>query len=163
MGCSGYVDWHRLDRTLPWVRQRHGPRTYVIAFWTVDYGGATRDHGVRLMKDEGRHPDWFLHAESADHVLAAYPHPTSLVGPNFNAVFDKGLLESQPLLASVLLGTADAAYSTLDRMWWARPGDLTRRGKKLMKDLNRLYERDGTLITFIENATDENIGPRDPS
>lgn len=162
MGCSGYVDWHRLDRTLPWIRQRTGPRTYVFAFWLVDYSLNNRDHGVTLIKDEGRHPDWFLHAETADHVLAAYPPIRSVVSPNHRGVFDNGLA-ARPLLASVLLGTADATYHSNDRMWWASVDDLTWRGKRLVKQLNRLYERDAELVTFVEGAADEKNGPRDPA
>lgn len=162
MGCSGYVDWHRLDHTLPWIRYRQGIRTYVFAFWTVHYAGSAPDHGLQLMKDEGRHPDWFLYAETVDHVLAAYPHPKSVISPNFRTVFDNGL-QARPLLASVLLGTADAVYRSLDRTWWASVEDLTWRGKRLVKQLNRLYERECSLITFVENATDERSGPRDPS
>jgi len=162
VGCSGYVDWFRLDRTLPWIRQRQGLRTSVFAFWTVDYGTSEIDHGVSLVKAEGRHPDWFLHAETADHVLTAYPHPKSMVSPNFKAVFDNSLV-AKPLLGAVLIGTADGVYRSLDRWWWAGPDDLTWRGKRLMKHLNRLYERDGTLVTFVEGVTDEDNGPRDPS
>lgn len=162
MGSSGYIDWHRLDRTMGWVKHRAGQHTYVYAFWLVDFGRNDRDRGVSLLKD-GTHPDWFIHAETADHLLGAYANPTVSVSPNFTRVFDNHL-SSRPLLASLLLGTADSIYKTTseqDRLWWAAKDDLTRPGKRLLKDMNKLYERDAHLITFIDTPTDERVGPRD--
>lgn len=162
MGDSGIIDWERLDRTLPWVKQRQGHSTFVYAFWLADYGRATRDHGVSLLKAEGRHPDWYVHAESADHVLVAYTPPKSSVSPNFMQVFaDK--LSSKPLLGSLLLGTVDACYKRLDQMWWACEADLTGQGRRLLRKLDHLYERRHILVTFVEGPTDEQSGPRDPA
>lgn len=143
-----------------WVRQRTGHHTYVFAFWLVDYGRNETDRGVGLLKEDGTHPDWFVHADSADHVLGAYANPKTLVSPNFDRVFDT--LSSKPLLAAALLGTADAVYRTAneDRLWWAADPDFTRAGKKLIKDMNKLYERDAHLVTFIEAPTDGTTGPR---
>lgn len=168
MGSSGYIDWRRLDSSLPWIAYRQGYHTYVFAFWLVDYGHNDLDHGITMLKAEDKHTDWFLHAGTADHVLAAYPHPTSLMSPNFHHVFDEGL-SARPLLGSLLLGTADACYRTLDRMWWAGDKDLTRRGRRQLKNLERLYERPAVLVTFVEGRitsdpafrpTDENNNPR---
>ncbi len=160
MGCSGYIDWHRLDCSLPWVRHRLGEQTFVYAFWLVDYGRSQRDRGVTVLKDDGAHPDWYLHAEVADRVLTAYAPPRSTGSPNVLSVFDQSLT-AKPLLAAALLGSADAVYKRNDGYWWAAKDDLTRRGRKLLKDLDRLYEREAHLITFIDKLTDESVGPRD--
>lgn len=148
MGNTGYIDWHRLDRTVPWARHSDDHHSYVYAFWTVDYGRSDRDHGVTVLKQEDRHPDWYLHAESADHVLGAYAPPCTMVSPNFTAVFDNKL-SARPLLASMLLGTADAVYHTPNGMWWADEHDLTRRGKRLLRTVDTLYERPAVLVTFV--------------
>lgn len=158
MGSSGLINWHRLDNTLPWVRWRQGERTSVFAFWLVDYGSASKDHGVALLKAEDRHPDWFLHAETADHVLAAYPPPKAAVSPNHHAVFEG--FQSRPLIGSLLLGSIDACYRRMERMWWASEDDLTWRGKRLLKKLNQLYEREAILVTFVENPADDSGSPR---
>ncbi len=161
MGASGYIDWHRLDNTMPWVRQRTGQHTYVYAYWLVDYGRTTRDRGVSILKGENLHPDWFIHARTADHVLDAYAPPSAVVSPNFTSVF-RNKLRAEPLLAAALLGNADAVYHNNGQMWWAATDDLTRRGKRLLKAMNQLYERDAVLITFIDMPSDEKDGPRDP-
>lgn len=162
MSASGYVDWHRMDRTLTMVRQGPEQSTSVYAFWLVDYGTSERDHGISVLKSHGQHPDWFIHGDKADHVLAAYTPVKTMVSPNFRLVFDNSLA-ARPLLGSVLLGTSDAVYRVRverDRLWWASKDDLTRRGRKLLAELNRLYERDAVLVTFIDGVTDENSGPR---
>jgi len=165
MGYSGYVDWHRLDRTSWWSRNRAGQHTYVYAFWLVDYGRSDTDHGVTLLKAEGAHPDWFLHAETADQVLAAYTRPSMSVSPNFRHVFGNNLA-AKPLLGALLLGTADAVYRTVyegkDSAFRCTFDDLTRAGKKLMRANNKLYERPAHLVTFVDNVTDENSGSRGP-
>jgi hypothetical protein len=160
---SGIIDWDRLDRSLPWIKYRTGYSTSVFAFWLADYGRSRRDHGVTLLKAQDRHPDWFLHAETADHVLAAYPPPKSSISPNYSQVFGVGL-QAKPLLASMLLGTADAYYQMRDRMWWADHHDLTRRGRRLITNLDHLYERCSVLVTFVEgkSPSDETSGPRGP-
>lgn len=162
MGDSGIIDWQRLDRMLPWIKYGQEHATFVYAFWLADYGRTTRDHGVTLLKTEGRHPDWYLHAETADHVLVAYTPPKSSVSPNFTQVFaDK--LSSKPLLGSLLLGTNDACYKRMDQMWWACEADLTSKGRRLIRRLDRLYERRHILVTFVEGPTDEQSGSRDPA
>jgi hypothetical protein len=159
---SGIIDWGRLDRLLPWVKYQHGYATYVYAFWLVDYGRNERDHGVALLKAEGRHPDWYLHAETADHVLAAYAPPKAFVSPNFEKVFgDK--LQAKPLLGSLLLGTNNACYKRMDQMWWACEADLTYKGRRLLRRLDHLFERRHILVTFVEGPTDEASGPRGPA
>lgn len=165
MGGSGYVDWQRMDRTISMFRQAPTSSTSVYAFWMVDYGANDRDHGISVFKDEGRHPDWFIHGDKADHVLAAYTPMKTMVSPNFTKVFDNNLA-ARPLLGSVLLGSSDCVYrvsSENNRLWWAAERDLTYRGRKLLHVLNRLYERDAVLVTFIDGVTDENSGPRDPN
>lgn len=164
LGSSGYVDWHRLDRTLPWIKVNNHHHTYVYAFWLVDYRQPVDDHGVDLLKPEGKqHPDWFVHADTADRVLAAYTTPDTIVSPNFTQVFATDL-SSRPLLASMLFGTADAMYmrGSAGQAWWCDPTDLTWRGKLLLKQMDRLYERPSVLVTFLDKPTDENTGPRDP-
>lgn len=154
MGYSGHVNWSRLDRTHPWIRNqdRH---TSVYAFWPVDYRHPRRDHGVGLFKAQDRHPDWFLHAETADHVLTAYVRPTMVVSPNLTEVFDDDLV-ARPLLASVLLGTANAVYRTHEElMWWCAVEDLTLKGRLLVTQLSHLYERDPVLVTLVDGASDE--------
>lgn len=162
MGSSGYVNWHKLDRMLPWVRHRAGSHTYVYAFWMVDYAGSDEDTGVQIFKKGGQHPDWFIHATTADHVLDAYPHPKTLVSPNFEEVFTSHL-KARPLLGSLLLGSTDTAYQNggVGQMWWCAAEDLNFRGRQVLKQLDRLYERPAILVTFVDWATDENGGPRD--
>lgn len=161
MGSSGYIDWHRLDTTIPWVRCRTGEHTYVYAFWLADYGRNPTDHGVSLLKGEAEHPDWFVHASTGDHVLTAYTPPGTIVSPNAGLVF-AGHGAARPLLAGVMLGSVDCIYRTTGGMWWASEDDLTRRGKRLLKNLNELYLREPVLVTFVDAATDGNGGSRDP-
>lgn len=153
MGSTGYIDWHRITRPPFIADQRSGLQTCVFAFWTVDYGRSDTDHGVTLLKREGGHPDWFIHSDTADQVLAAYAKPDSIVNPAYTEVFDA--LAAKPLLASVLLGTSAICYrevgvhSSPGQLWWASEKDLTRPGRKLMKALTDLYLRPPTLVTFI--------------
>lgn len=107
----GYIDWHRLSRSEQHAEIADGRQTYVYAYWLVDYGRAVRDQGVSLLKREDSHPDWFIHAENADHVLAAYCHPRTVVSPQFSTVYDDNLA-ARPLLAAMLLGTSDRFYRT---------------------------------------------------
>lgn len=164
MGHTGYIDWHHLIAGRTYNSVSDGRHTYVYAFWLVDYGRHQDDHGVTLLKDENLHPDWFIHAEKADHVLAAYCAPQTMVSPSFSDVFEAGLA-ARPLLASALLGTSSVHYMSANgrHAWWCMPQDLTRRGKKLIKDLTQLYLRDPVIVTFVDAPTDENSGPRDPS
>lgn len=156
------MNWHKLDRMLPWVRRGSGSATYVYAFWLVDFGRKSGDDGVALLKPRDAHPDWFLHARTADHVLDAYTNPKTLVSPNFAEVFSNQL-KASPLLGSLLLGTADTAYQNggAGQMWWCSHDDLTFRGRQVIKQLDQLYERQSRLVTFVDWATDENGGPRD--
>lgn len=146
---------------LPWVRRRAGSYTYVYAFWLVEFGSSDVDHGVSLLKPQGSHPDWFIHAKTADHVLDAYTNPKTLVSPNFADVFSNQL-KARPLLGSLLLGCTDTAYQNggAGAVWWCAREDLTFRGRQVIKQLDRLYERSSILVTFVDWATDENDGPR---
>jgi hypothetical protein len=162
VGDSGIIDWERLDRAATWTKDRQDESTFVYAFWLADYGRNTQDDGVTVLKADGRHPDWYLHCETADHVLVAYTPPTASISPNLTQVFaDKQ--SSKPLLGSLLLGTADVCYKHMDQMWWACDADLTGRGRRLLRKLDHLYERRHILITFVEGPTDETSGPRDPA
>lgn len=146
---SGYIDWHKLSRHPQWTPGADG-QTFVYAFWLVDYGRAARDHGVTLLKDEGRHPDWFVHADRADQVLAAYCQGSPIVSHNFGDVFDHAMF-ARPLLASVLLGTLDGTLRDgPDRYWTCEPQHLDRRGQRLVKDLSMLYLRQPHIVTFID-------------
>lgn len=166
MGCSGYINWHRLDRTLGWVKNRSGYHTYVYAFWLADYSwladrGHSRDAGVAMFKDHP-HPDWFVHSETADHILVAFTPPDSYASPNVTDVFENNTLASRPLLGSLLLGTSDTVYlSEQDQYWWAHRDDLTWIGRRVLKALDRLYEREPVLVTFVDAPTDESGSPRD--
>lgn len=162
MGCSGFLDWHRLERTHPWtVDAEH--HTSVFAFWCADYSTPQYDLGLRILKrGDGQHPDWFIHSDTADNVLAAYIPANALVSPNFRTVFHDGAY-ARPLLGAVLLGTSDATFRSGDSMWWASFDDLTRRGKRLVADLNRLWERRAFLITFVDRTSDEDGVPEAPS
>lgn len=164
MGQTGYIDWHKLTAGRDWAEVKDTRHTYVYAFWPVDYGRSDVDHGVTLLKNEDLHPDWFVHAEEADSVLAAYCRPQTIVSPSFADVFDVNLA-ARPLLAAALLGTSSTRYVSADgrRAWWCTSDDLTRRGKKLLKDLNQLYLRTPVVVTFVDGPTDGNTGPRDPS
>lgn len=159
MGHSGYIDWHGVSRKKPGAHTSAG-QSYVYAFWLVDYGRATADHGVTLLKREDRHPDWFLHAENADGVLVAHARPDTLLD---TAGWDKvfGAPTSRPLLASVLLGTANRVHheDATAGYWQCAEEDLTSRGKRLIKDLTLLYLRAPVLVTFLDPAADEDDGP----
>lgn len=162
VGDSGIIDWQRLDRTITWIKDRQCQATFVYAFWLFDYGRNARDHGVSLLKAEDKHPDWFVHAETADKILDAHTSPKSSISPNFLSVFPDAL-SSRPLLGSLLLGSNDSCYKRQDEMWWACESDLTRGGRSLLKKLDHLYERRHILVTFVESPTDEASGPRDPA
>jgi hypothetical protein len=159
VASSGYVDWHRLDQSLPWTRHADKLHTYVYAFWLVDYGHNQYDRGLALFKREGAHPDWFIHADSADELIGAFIRPNMVISPNFTQVFENNLT-SRPLLAAALLATNNAVYRREGQMWWAHRSDLTRMGRRLLKQMDRLYERPAVLVTFIDHATDEDGGPR---
>lgn len=164
MGHSGLVNWHRLERTLPWVKVNGQQHTYVYAFWLVDFGRLTRqDSGVEVLKQPGGHPDWFIHAQTADRVLDAFLNPDTWVSPNRGLVFDDASV-ARPLLASMLVGTSDGMYQTSQegQLWWCDYGDLTWRGRVVVRHLNDLYERRAILLTFLDKPTDEDNGPRDP-
>lgn len=162
MGNTGYVDWHRLTRTQqPWTASAAG-HTSVFVFFPVDYGRNNRDHGVSLLKNEGLHPDWFVHAERGDQVLDAYCQPDTMVSPNYQAIFSDDHA-SKPLLAGILLGTSDREYISNEYRWHCTKSHLTRAGKKLIKELTGLYLREPAIITFVDKVTDEDSGPRDPS
>jgi len=164
MTHTGYIDWHRLSRSEQHAEIADGRQTYVYAYWLVDYGRAVRDQGVSLLKREDSHPDWFIHAENADHVLAAYCHPRTVVSPQFSTVYDDNLA-ARPLLAAMLLGTSDRFYRTSHTRpgtWWCTYDDLNWRGRRLVRQISRLYERAPHLVTFVDAPTDESGGPRDP-
>ena len=163
MGHSGLVNFHRLENTLPWVKINGQHHTYVYAFWLVEYGREDRrDVGVDVLKEAGRHPDWFIHADTADQVLVAYLSPDTWVSPNRLHVFDADRA-AFPLMGSMLLGTSDAMYQTHPngRLWWCDYGDLTWKGRLLMRQLNNLYDRRAILVTFLDRPSDENSRPRD--
>lgn len=150
MNHSGYVDWHTVMRTSPWVPCSEG-QTFVYAFWLVDYGRNRRDHGVALLKPEGAHPDWFLHAERADHLLTAYLPEFCPASPSASEVFDaRGL--AKPMIGSILLGTASVIYASPSRsaFWSCQPEHLERRGQRIVKDLTTLYMREPLIVTFVD-------------
>lgn len=150
MGHTGYIDWHRLARTRPWTDTGEG-NTFIYAFWLADYGRSEQDHGVNLLKGEGEHPDWFLYSDAADRLLFSVGVDELIVSPNITDVYDSHLT-SRPLIASILLGTAKATYASADRTayWWASVRDLTRPGKRLVKEISMLYLRPPVIITFLE-------------
>lgn len=150
MGHTGYIDWHRLARTKPWIDTEEG-RSFVFAFWLADYGRTDKDHGLGLLKGEGSHPDWFLYADTADRMLFSVGVDDLIVSPNITEVYDTHLT-SRPLIASILLGTAQATYAAPDHSayWWASVRDLTRPGKRLVKEISMLYLRPPVIITFLE-------------
>lgn len=148
VGHTGYIDWQRLARTRTWSAA--GGNTFVYAFWLADYGRNTSDHGVGLLKGEGAHPDWFLYADNADKVLFSVLPDGLELSPNAVEVFDT-TLTSAPIVASTLLGSAASTYvSSANQYWWAAHNDLTRAGKRLVKELSMLYLRAPVLVTFLE-------------
>jgi hypothetical protein len=150
VGHTGYIDWHRLARTKPWTDTGEG-HSFVFAFWLADYGHTNHDHGLGLLKGEGSHPDWFLYAETADRMLFSVGVDDLIVSPNITEVYDTHMT-SRPLIASILLGTAKATYAAPDRTayWWCSVRDLTRPGKRLVKEISMLYLRPPVIITFLE-------------
>lgn len=165
MGYSGYIDWQRLRRA-PWHNTREGS-TYVYAFWPVDHGRSRTDHGISLLKAEDSHPDWFLHAEHAGHLLTGTVDPDEVVSPNFATVFTEQL-NTRPLLGSLLLATSSATYAQPDRnrYWWCAPQDLTGPGRRLLKATSTLYLRQPVLLTFLSLVPMRQVvpeAPRDPA
>lgn len=149
MGQSGHIDWHNIARRPQWVDTADGT-TFVYAFWTVDYTHHDTDHGVALLKGEGRHPDWFVHSDRADHVLfCVQPHDMYL-SANYREVYGAG--DTRSLLGAVMLGSIDATFALSDRSryWTCTPDDLTRRGTRLVNELSMLYLRPPVLVTFID-------------
>lgn len=132
---------------------RSGLQTSVFAFWTIDFGRSDADHGLTLLKREGGHPDWFVHSDAADQVLAAYAKPDSIVNPGYAEVFEN--LAAKPLLGSLMLGTSSLSYrevgmhSPPGQLWWCSEKYLTRSGRKLLARISDLYLRPAVLVTFI--------------
>lgn len=150
---SGHVDWASLvvPAASPWVNTGEGS-TFVYAFVPVDYGSSgDTDAGISLLKPYGRHPDWFVHAERADMVLSGRVPPSVSVSANHRQVMAEDLT-TEPLLAAILIGTSDAVYALPDRTtyWSCSPAGLTRRGRRMIKDLATLYLREPVLLTFLD-------------
>lgn len=153
MGESGYIDWISIAANPHWEATGEGT-SYVYAFWLADYEQSDQDDGVQVLKAPGTHPDWFLHARTADQVLSGVCPPGVMVSDNYAAVFDElgGRFWAKPMLASVLLGTADTIYATPERTeyWWCGYWHLTRRGKRIVRELTMLYQRGVHLVTFLD-------------
>jgi hypothetical protein len=145
VGDSGYIDWHRMHHQL---QDTALGSTFVYAFWLADYGYNTQDHGLRLVKPRGAHPDPFIYAPGADEVLFSVSHDSWSVSPNLAQVYDTHLT-SRPALASVCLGTSSSLYARDGEYWWAARGDLTRSGRRVIKDLSHLYGRTPVLLTYL--------------
>lgn len=150
MAYTGYIDWHRLGRTRPWTDTRQG-NTFVYAYWTADHGYSEHDRGVGLLKPRAQHPDWFLYAEQADKILFSALPDGLVASPNLTQVYDTHLT-ARPLLGSILLGTVQTTYAYPDQSayWWASGNDLTRPGRRLLKQLSMLYLRPPIIVTFLE-------------
>jgi hypothetical protein len=151
MGESGYINWDMIAALPHWQPRREG-QTYVYAFWLVDFDQSPNDDGIALLKRDG-HPDWFLHADTADRLLSGSCPPGVMVSENYSAVFDEigGRFRLKPLVASVLLGTSDVVYATADRSeyWTCGYWHLARRGKRIVRDLTMLYLRAVHIVTFL--------------
>lgn len=147
MSHSGYIDWHRISRHGTDTRQGS---TVVFAYWLVDYTTNIADDGVTVLKHEGEHPDWFLHADHADQLVFSVGVDELIPSPNVGEVYDTHLT-SRPLLATVCLGTAAATYQAPDGdYWWCALGDLTRAGRRVVKELSMLYLRSPVIVTFMD-------------
>lgn len=150
---SGYINWFRLNQT--WYDTGQGS-TFVYAFWLADYTQRGRDHGVGILKPENAHPDWFVHAESAESVVFSVTPGDWVISPNLTDVYDTHdthdtHLTSRPVLAAVCLGTSDAVYANARRTayWWCGYDDLIRPGKKLIQRLTDLYLRPPVILTYL--------------
>ncbi len=148
MSHSGYIDWHRLAR---YGTDTGQGGTAVFAYWLVDYTRSEADAGVTVLKHEGAHPDWFLHADHADQLVFSVGADELVASPNVAEVYDTNLT-SKPLLASICLGTAAATYRSPDSAgyWWCAMNDLTRPGRRLIKELSMLYLRTPVIVTFMD-------------
>lgn len=158
---SGYVDWASLNAPLaPWQDTGEG-ESFVYAFVLADDDSHwIEDAGVGVLKPSGSHPDWFVHADKADMVLTGQCPPTVSVSANYQQVLGDNF-KTRPLLASLCLGTSDAVYATADRSkyWSCDQGDLTRRGRRLFKDMATLYLREPILLTFLDLRPMESAAP----
>lgn len=155
MSESGYIDWHRLCQS--WQDTGEGS-TFVYAFWLSDHRLSGPDPGLTILKKQGAHPDWFIHADSADCVLYSVCRRDWVVSPNLTEIYDTHLT-SRPALASVCLGTTDAVYADASRTsyWWCGYDDLIRPGKKLIRQLSTLYLRPPVILTYLS------LSPMSPS
>ncbi len=165
MTHSGYIDWHRISKLGVEVRQG---TTFVYAYWLVDFDRSTRDHGVTLLKDEDEHPDWFIHADPADSLLYSVLDSNLIASPNAEQVYgvDGSTVYARPLLGSVCLGSASTTYRHRDGLyWWCAVDDLTRQGRRLIKELSMLYLRQPVIVTFMSLDPMGQAGPgrRDPA
>lgn len=156
MTSSGYIDWHRLQRTHAASADLH---TYVFAYWLADGDiSPSRDAGLAILKPHGHHPDWFLHAASADeNVYAVIDETVQVASHTVYDVFPHGRRVAKPLLAAVLLGTARFAFAD----WSCERDDLTRSGTRLVQKLDQLYLRPSVIVTFGQVPTDGTAGSRD--
>lgn len=154
MGESGYINWDMVAENPSCVPTDLG-QTYVYAFWLVDLGQAGRDDGVRIFKGDGpSHPDWFLHAETADELLLGVCPPGVLVSNNYSSVFEHkgGRFILKPTVGAVLLGTKNVVFTSPDRSdyWSCGYWHVNRRGKRILKDLTTLYQRQVHIVTFLD-------------
>lgn len=148
MTHTGFIDWPRLNKSTVWTDTCKG-FTYVYAFWLADYPNP--DTGLAILRGLGMHPDWFCAGMKVDQVLSVEIHPKDIVSPNMNQIYEHGVY-ARPILAAICLGSADSTFNNGSYFWWAAPGDLTRQGDRLLKDISALYEREPVLLTFLDLA-----------
>jgi hypothetical protein len=153
VGDSGYIDWHRLHTHL---RDTGTGSTFVYAFWLADYDRNARDYGLMLIKPGGAHPDPFIYGTGADEVLFSVARDGWSISPNLTGFYDTHLT-SRPALGAICLGTSTHLYAQGEDYWWCAYPDLTRTGRKLVKQLSELYGRTPLLLTYLS------LHPIDPA
>lgn len=154
MNRTGPIEWNTVQRSNTINFSAH---TYIYAYWLADTEhGRIPDAGLGILKPVGGHPDWFVHASHADKHLSAFSGiGIARVSQSYFDVFTHDRI-SQPLLASMLLGTADFVVEG----WFCGREHLTSGGRNLLRKMDGVYLRPGILVTFQQTPADESFGPR---
>lgn len=174
VGRTGCIDWPDALRT------GLGNGMWVYAFWLADHTLKPRHEvtvgelldGINLGGITFRDP--FVKCTGPDQTLAL-PEPGTVASSTVKDVYpperrvpvpapwnaaDRAARErylswsrdaGASILAGICLGTIGCVLiDDFDRPWECTFNDLSRAGKRLVRQLNKLYGRDATFVTYLD-------------